>query len=78
MDQTIHEFSDGAAIVYCYRHTGERHVIEAKPVYDEGFYSGESSEEEGYSSDDEEQAQQLDYLGKVRISVFFLFSELKR
>ena len=37
VDSTVHEFSNGVATVYCYRHTGERHMIEVKPLYDEGF-----------------------------------------
>ena len=64
VDSTVHEFSNGVATVYCYRHTGERHMIETKATYDDGFYSGESSEEEDYSSDEDSDRQQ-DYVDSL-------------
>ena len=58
LDETLHDFSDGTATVYCYRRTGERHQIVERNVYGEDFYSGseedESSEEEEYDDEDED------------------------
>ena len=39
-------------------------MIETKATYDDGFYSGESSEEEDYSSDEDSNRQQ-DYVDSL-------------